>query len=165
MNRSPIRRVSDGRLAAALAAGSTFTRQRTWLSSGTRLERHTAIRRVSRKRARENRERSRLVRELFGPEPVRCAWPRCPDLADDIHEILPRGRGGSITDPSIWAPLCRFHNELATDDTRNQEGREAGLVFHSWEAADARATGLVAAWRTAEGRFITEAAARAGDAA
>ena len=43
-----------------------------------------------------------------------CAVPDCGRPADDLHEILPRGRGGSITDEKNTVPTCRQHNEELT---------------------------------------------------
>lgn len=119
--------------------------RRSGLAAGTGLARPAApIRPVSKKRAKENRERRRLVAELFGAERPRCARPGCPRLADDVHEILPRARsGGLITDPSIWAPLCRQDNDEATLEPA--WAYEAGLLFHSWQAAEAHQAGGEAA--------------------
>ena len=45
---------------------------------------------------------------------VMCYVPGCPLPADDLNEILPRGRGGSITDEENTIPTCRGHNEELT---------------------------------------------------
>lgn len=163
MNRNaPLTRRTGLTARTGLNRGKPLTRTAGLQATGQAgSPRRSRLRPVSPKRAAENRQRSKLIRQLFPDGLGRCAWPRCPDLADDVHEIISRARtGGLITDPSIYAPLCRAHNELATDDSRNQEGVAAGLVFRSGQLAEARAAGLVAAWRTADGRFITEAGAR-----
>ena len=89
------------------------------------------IKPVSAKRARENRERRAMVDRLW-PERPRCACG-CGRLADDLHEILSRARGGSIVDPANCVPLARYCHDLAT----NEDSRmyRLGLVVHSWEAA------------------------------
>lgn len=58
----------------------------------------------SAKRKIEQRERTKMLRQTYGTSPL-CA--RCPNYADDGHELLSRGRGGSITDPANVVPLCR----------------------------------------------------------
>jgi hypothetical protein len=96
--------------------------------------RRTPIRRVSAKRQAENRER-RAMKERRWPngERPRCARPGCPRLADDLHEILTRARGGSITDEKNTVPLCRQDNDELTLEPA--WGYEAGLLRHSWDGA------------------------------
>ena len=67
---------------------------------------------VSKKRATEQRQRTRMLRETFGPDPV-CA--RCGKPADDAHELLSRARGGSIIDPANIVPLCRADHRWITE--------------------------------------------------
>jgi hypothetical protein len=81
------------------------------------LRRRGRIRPVSAKRARENRERRAMADRLWPDRregTVMCIVPRCPLPADDLNEILPRGRGGSITDEKNTVPTCRGHNEELT---------------------------------------------------
>lgn len=106
-------------------------RRGTGLAQGGTLSRGARLRPVSAKRAAENRERRNLVQQLFGGARARCMWPGCLVPADDVHEILPRARGGTITDPSIWATLCRPHHRLATSE--HPLAYQAGLLFHSWQ--------------------------------
>jgi hypothetical protein len=63
---------------------------------------------------------ARLVPEIT------CAGPLDP------HEPLTRARGGSITDPSNLAWVCRAHHDWAHDNP--DEAHEVGLLKHSWEA-------------------------------
>jgi hypothetical protein len=88
---------------------------------------------VSDKRRAENRER-RAMADRRWPDrrdgTVMCAKPGCGHPADDLHEILPRGRGGSITDEENTIPLCRQHNEELTLEPA--WGYELGLLKHSW---------------------------------
>lgn len=66
---------------------------------------------VSNKRAKENRERTKVLRDTFGESPL-CA--RCGKPADDAHELLSRARGGSIVDPANIKPLCRACHDWVT---------------------------------------------------
>jgi hypothetical protein len=51
-----------------------------------------------------------LKATLHGP--VRCQFPGgCTETACDADERLPRGRGGSITDPGNLLLLCRAHHD------------------------------------------------------
>lgn len=109
----------------------TPLRARTGLATKTAPRRGTSLRQVSKKRAAENRVRAALIAELY-PERPRCACG-CGRLADDIHEILSRARGGSITDGSNFAPLARFCHREATDEA--PWAYEKRLVIHSWEAS------------------------------
>lgn len=101
----------------------------TPLESRTGLRRITEIRRVSKKREKENRLRSKVVRALF-PERPRCAVPNCVRLADDVHEPLTRARGGSITDPANMIPLCRPCHDVV--QLGPDWAYELGLMAHSW---------------------------------
>lgn len=101
----------------------------------TGLERRTRIRSVSKKRAALNRQRRAMLREMFPePENVMCVVPGCCNRADDPHEPLTRGRGGSIVDPTNIAPLCRTHHREITD-TEPAWAYSLGLLKHSWDVA------------------------------
>lgn len=84
--------------------------RRTRLVTRQPLRTHGTLRRggplnpVSDKRRKANRERARMAVDVFGANPP-CA--RCGRPADDLHELLSRARGGSITDPGNCVPLCR----------------------------------------------------------
>jgi 5-methylcytosine-specific restriction endonuclease McrA len=67
--------------------------------------------RQSDKRVSEQRQRSAMLKEVFGADPD-CA--RCGMPADDAHEVLSRARGGSITDPANIVPLCRSCHDFVT---------------------------------------------------
>lgn len=88
---------------------------------------------VSKKRARENRQRVKVREEVLTrdgftcrarggiiPEVRRCSGPL------DVHEVIGRGRGGSFLDPENCVTLCRAHHEFVT--THPERGRELGLV-------------------------------------
>ncbi len=98
------------------------------------LERQTPIRQVSAKRARQNRDRRAMIQRLW-PERPPCARPGCVRSADDVHEPLTRGRGGSITDPDNAVPLCRpCHDEITfTPESQLGWAYDLGLLRHSWE--------------------------------
>jgi len=61
-----------------------------------------------------------------------CAVPDCRRPADDLHEILTRARGGSITDEQNTVPVCRQHNEDLTLEP--EWGYRLHLLRHSWAA-------------------------------
>lgn len=55
---------------------------------------------------------------------------RCGRWADDGHEPLTRGRGGSITDPDNIEPPCRYcHDAIGLEPAW---AYELGLLKHSW---------------------------------
>jgi len=100
------------------------------LTQAIPLQRSGRISPVSKKRAAQNRERRAMVNRLW-PERPRCACG-CGCLADDLHEIKSRARGGSIVDPANCVPLARVcHDKATSEDPRMYELR---LVVHSWEA-------------------------------
>jgi hypothetical protein len=105
------------------------------LTPGEWLGRNVPIRPVSAKRARENRERRAMVRQLY-PERPRRGRPGCPRMADDLHEPLTRARGRSITDPGNQVPLCRpCHDEITfRPESELQWAYDLGLLIHSWDA-------------------------------
>lgn len=109
-------------------------------------QRTTRIRPVSRKRARENRQRAAMAAALYPERPLCDVYvlsqqrpglvparvlARCTRWGDDLHEPLTRARGGSITDPENARTPCRpCHGAV-------QLGPEwaytAGLMAHSWD--------------------------------
>jgi len=111
----------------------TALHRRTPLHSHAALTRKTRLPLVSRKRARENRQRAAVIDRLWPGRVTQCWRDGCPRLADDIHEIQTRARGGSITDPANLAPLCRPCHDEATNEA--PWAYEQGLLAHSWEAA------------------------------
>lgn len=119
------------------------------------------LRAVSRKRARENRERRDMVQALWPDGRPRCIRPGCVRLADDVHEPLTRGRGGDITDPNNAVPLCRTdHDEVTFDEP--QWAYDLEILVHSWDSrtpsqiARARRKALDRAWaEIAERDFLT----------
>lgn len=127
MNRSaPLHR------SGSLARGGPLARSRG-LHTRTALERHKPVRPVSKKRQREMRERRAVIQALYPDRPL-CSVPWCVRWADDIHETLTRGRGGSITDPDIMAPVCRAcHDEITF--TEPGWAYDLGLLRHSWDGA------------------------------
>lgn len=100
------------------------------------IARRTPIKAVSAKRARENRERRAMLEEMFPePENVMCVVPGCCDGADDAHEPMTRGRGGSITDPDNVVPICRQHHAEVTFKPESELGwaYELGILRHGWD--------------------------------
>lgn len=82
------------------------------------------LRRVSKKRAKENRERRRVLHDAYGDRP-RCQLcgplaaagidTGCDGWADDGDEILRRSAGGSILDPGNVRPVGRRCHRYATE--------------------------------------------------
>lgn len=101
------------------------------------LERRARLRPVSSKRAAENRQRRTALQGRFGPSPLCHAGARldgivrCDGFAVDGHEILTRGRGGSIVDPDNVLPVCRPCHTWITGHPAESE--RLGLVRHSWD--------------------------------
>lgn len=50
---------------------------------------------------------------------------------DDIHEVKPRGRGGSITDPDNLVAVCRNCHEWITRNPA--QAHTEGWLKHSWD--------------------------------
>jgi hypothetical protein len=59
---------------------------------------------------------------------VLCANPRCGNRAEDLHEIVRRSQGGSITDETNTIPVCRPCNSALADGPA--WGYKAGLIRH-----------------------------------
>ena len=105
----------------------------------------TPIRPVSAKRAAENRERKAMVAAAFPERPLCVVYElaqahpgtvpagvleSCGRWADDVHELLSRARGGSITDRANVAPPCRPCHTAITPGP--DWAQRLGLVKHSW---------------------------------
>jgi hypothetical protein len=112
-----------------LNPGSSSLSRTGWIT------RNPGIRPVSARRAKENRQRRQMVKNLY-PEQPPCGRPGCPRMADDLHEPLTRARGGSIIDPENQVPLCRpCHDEITfRPESELQWAYESGLLRHSWDA-------------------------------
>jgi len=75
----------------------------------------TELAKVSPKRRRENRVRSRLLKARRGDNPIcEARLPGCRGRVDDGHEIKTAGRGGSRVDLSNIADLCRWCHDIIT---------------------------------------------------
>jgi hypothetical protein len=95
------------------------------------LRRTTPLRPVSAKQAAKIRRRRAVIAGRGTGRPL-CSVPWCPDLADDIHEPLTRGRGGRIDDRANMAPLCRPCHDVITF-TEPAWAYALGLLVHSWD--------------------------------
>lgn len=97
------------------------------------------LRPMSKKRAKENRERRQILHDRYGQNPrcvgceplarlgVTSATTGCTGWASDGHEIVRRSRGGSITDPDNVLPLGRGCHDYVTlhDDVAVAAGLSA----------------------------------------
>lgn len=106
------------------------------------IQRKSQLKRVSDKRRIENAERERtrrIVTKRSGGvcegraliatvDPV--AASACKKRADDMHEKRKRSRGGSITDPSNIAHLCRSCHEWT--EAEPALATQVGLLVSSW---------------------------------
>lgn len=119
------------------------------------------MKRTSRLRARSQArqaiagERRRLVEELISEHPVCEARLVCDGHPSvDVHEILSRGRGGSILDRRNCLCLCRPCHSWITEHP--EIAQRTGFAMPSWAPGsyddpwgmceDARATGTLIDW-------------------
>lgn len=105
-------------------------------------KRKASLRRVSDKRAAENRARATAMRIVAKRSGGRCearalivqvdpaAASACTGRATDGHEKLKRSRGGSITDPRNIAHCCRSCHEWTEEFP--ELATEVGLLVPSW---------------------------------
>lgn len=109
-------------------------RRFTVLQGGGELERRTPLRPRSAKLAKVYRlERVPLVRTMLAGQPLcQLTLPGCTGLADTVHELLPRGRGGSITDPDNCKVACAYCNDAASN-RHITEAQDRKLLLHSWD--------------------------------
>lgn len=111
----------------------------TPLQRGTGLQRGRPPRPVSDRRRAANAERRAMITVLTGGERPLCAvwvllqpeW--CAVWADDAHEPLSRGRGGSITDPGNVTFPCRPCHDVLTfrPESEIPWAYQHGLLRHS----------------------------------
>lgn len=102
------------------------------------IERRSGLTRTTRLRPRSARtsdvyanERRPLVARLLSERPRCEAQVVCTGARSvDIHEILPRGRGGSIVDEMNVLAVCRACHTYVDD--HDSEARCAGLSLPQW---------------------------------
>jgi len=83
-------------------------------------------------------QRVPLVKATLAGAPLcQLILPGCTGLADTVHEVKPRGRGGSITNPANVLPACASCNDGASNEhiTESQDRR---LLLHSWDDESGR---------------------------
>jgi hypothetical protein len=94
---------------------------------------HPRLRHRSKKTAKVYRdERIPLTQKMLAEAGYQCGirWDdRCRGQADALHEILPRGRGGSIVDEANCVPACNPCNEAVSSNPAEAEKR--GLLRKS----------------------------------
>lgn len=97
------------------------------MKRGTSQLKRTRIRPVSKKRAKVNRERAKVVAIVASKRPF-CAWPGCRRLGEHPHEIWTRARSGQADHALLCEQnivmLCPEHH----DHSREDELRANGLI-------------------------------------
>lgn len=79
-----------------------------------------ALRPQSRKRQAEQRERRKMIASMLREGPVLCVM--CGGRADDLHEVVSRARGGSISSRENTVPLCRRDHDWVTAHPLEAQG-------------------------------------------
>lgn len=111
------------------------------LSPGGRLRRHKPMRRVSKQRRKQAPERREVVAEVMADAGHAC-WARtpvCTGYAVHGHEVLPRGRGGSIVQAANVKPVCFECHAWIGNNTA--EAERLGLLRSRTAEEHAAATG------------------------
>lgn len=109
----------------------------TPLKTGSGLRRLTELRRVSKKRAKEGRERRALVVALLAERPwCEIRWDEnCQGRAVDVDEIRSRARGGDFLNPADCQTAYRYcHDRKHAEPT---EAVRRGVARNSWDGGDA----------------------------
>lgn len=100
------------------------------------LQRKTPLRRVSKRTAKRNRQRTVFRNEQLAARP-RCEardtiwtvdpnWAGCTSWATDLHEPLTRARGGSVLDAANTIATCRSCHRWIHDHPL--KATESGLL-------------------------------------
>ncbi len=97
--------------------------RKTPLVAKTPLKAHKPINPVSKKRQRENRQRTAVLRPMREAQQW-CSVCGATGVGLDAHEVRSRARGGSITDPANIRLVCRrCHHKITTEPAwAEQEG-------------------------------------------
>lgn len=93
----------------------------------------TGLKPVSKKRLALRSKRDRVREQVLERDQNACQAGivgLCTFHATDVHEILTRGRGGSIYEPDNCLSLCRSCHTYITDNPRWAE--ENGFIVPSW---------------------------------
>lgn len=93
----------------------------------------TGLRPVSKKRLALRGKRDKVRDQVLERDQNACQagiLGLCTYHATDVHEILTRGRGGSIYDPDNCISLCRSCHTYITDNPKWAE--ENGFIIPSW---------------------------------
>ncbi len=87
----------------------------------------TPLRKVSKKRAKQNREYSKLRKEFLALRPYCDIFePCCTRKATDIHHMKHR-EGNLLLDSAYWLPSCRACHRFLHDNPAY--ARESGFLF------------------------------------
>lgn len=99
----------------------------------TPLVRKTPLRAVSKKRSAGRGLRKKVREEVLDRDKFACQaniYGLCSRHATDVHEILTRGRGGSIYDVGNCLSLCRSCHSFITEHPAWAE--EHGFMLPAW---------------------------------
>lgn len=109
--------------------------RRTELKRGTSQLKRSQLNQVSSKRRAENRVRTGVLadKRATGQGCEAKAIKECTNAMDDGHEIVTRGRGGSITDSANVITVCRTCHSWISEHPK--EASCMGLVIPSWVGA------------------------------
>lgn len=113
-------------------ARKTPLTSRAPLTGGAAPLRRTALNKVSRKRVTANRERTAALKPLRESQSW-CSKCGRTGVGLDAHELLSRGRGGSITDLANIVLLCRDCHQWVTAHPSDAEA--LGWAFKSGAAS------------------------------
>lgn len=102
--KTPLKANADATRAWQDRSRRTSTLSGSTLGRGPGPKRKVRLPPVSKKRKAENKVRRANCLAAFGTDPA-CA--RCGAPAVDAHEVIPRSKGGSITDTANIRPVCR----------------------------------------------------------
>lgn len=97
------------------------------------------IKPVSNARRAENKIRGAVLADVLMRDGYRC---KVRDYLPDVfclgrltgHELLSRGRGGSIINPANIVAACERHNGYLHDNP--EKAHALGLLKHAWEAPE-----------------------------
>lgn len=109
-------------------------KRKTPMKRGTSQLKRAPLKKMSKARAKLNRERSLVVAKIATVRPM-CAWPRCHRIGMHPHEIWTRARATDIRHALLCEEniimLCPEHHDFA--HLHEEVARELGVIRRSHE--------------------------------